>query len=136
MRRRPPRATRTDTLFPYTTLFRSVEARELAAIGAERGFELRELLQRRDHRALVADQREILTVGAGIGVGVRGIDVDIGEVVEIAGVGCGRPGAAENLGIGDLQPQGRPAARAVAVEETPRGTRVHAIFRSEEHTSE
>src|SRR3546814_11447469 len=82
-----------------------------------------DLLQRRDHLALVADQREILTVGAGIGVGVRGIDVDIGEVVEIAGVGCGRPGAAENLGIGDLQPQGRPAARAVAVEETPRGTR-------------
>src|SRR3546814_19210880 len=26
MRRRPPRATRTDTLFPYTTLFRSYEA--------------------------------------------------------------------------------------------------------------
>src|SRR3546814_19907852 len=24
MRRRPPRSTRTDTLFPYTTLFRSV----------------------------------------------------------------------------------------------------------------
>src|SRR3546814_7868043 len=30
MRRRPPRSTRTDTLFPYTTLFRSVvEAREV-----------------------------------------------------------------------------------------------------------
>src|SRR3546814_15255663 len=29
MIRRPPRATRTDTLFPYTTLFRSVE--EIAA---------------------------------------------------------------------------------------------------------
>src|SRR3546814_8172000 len=26
MIRRPPRSTRTDTLFPYTTLFRSVEA--------------------------------------------------------------------------------------------------------------
>src|SRR3546814_7617232 len=26
MRRRPPRSTRTDTLFPYTTLFRSREA--------------------------------------------------------------------------------------------------------------
>src|SRR3546814_11509645 len=26
MLRRPPRSTRTDTLFPYTTLFRSVEA--------------------------------------------------------------------------------------------------------------
>src|SRR3546814_10258410 len=29
MLRRPPRSTRTDTLFPYTTLFRSVGAREL-----------------------------------------------------------------------------------------------------------
>src|SRR3546814_4027245 len=27
MRRRPPRSTRTDTLFPYTTLFRSASAR-------------------------------------------------------------------------------------------------------------
>src|SRR3546814_1845510 len=26
MRRRPPRSTRTDTLFPYTTLFRSPDA--------------------------------------------------------------------------------------------------------------
>src|SRR3546814_12114566 len=26
MKRRPPRATRTDTLFPYTTLFRSTDA--------------------------------------------------------------------------------------------------------------
>src|SRR3546814_1350383 len=25
MRRRPPRSTRTDTLFPYTTLFRSID---------------------------------------------------------------------------------------------------------------
>src|SRR3546814_12477023 len=29
MIRRPPRSTRTDTLFPYTTLFRSVGARDL-----------------------------------------------------------------------------------------------------------
>src|SRR3546814_16968674 len=28
MRRRPPRSTRTDTLFPYTTLFRSVDYRQ------------------------------------------------------------------------------------------------------------
>src|SRR3546814_20439560 len=27
MIRRPPRSTRTDTLFPYTTLFRSIEGR-------------------------------------------------------------------------------------------------------------
>src|SRR3546814_3798327 len=30
MLRRPPRATRTDTLFPYTTLFRSVDIAALA----------------------------------------------------------------------------------------------------------
>src|SRR3546814_8594780 len=30
MIRRPPRSTRTDTLFPYTTLFRSVERAEVA----------------------------------------------------------------------------------------------------------
>src|SRR3546814_2566795 len=29
MIRRPPRSTRTDTLFPYTTLFRSIELRPL-----------------------------------------------------------------------------------------------------------
>src|SRR3546814_5978700 len=33
MIRRPPRSTRTDTLFPYTTLFRSAEHRRFAAIG-------------------------------------------------------------------------------------------------------
>src|SRR3546814_17462285 len=30
MIRRPPRSTRTDTLFPYTTLFRSIKARHAA----------------------------------------------------------------------------------------------------------
>src|SRR3546814_6750334 len=32
MRRRPPRSTRTDTLFPYTTLFRSGLARPLQVV--------------------------------------------------------------------------------------------------------
>src|SRR3546814_12085408 len=31
MIRRPPRSTRTDTLFPYTTLFRSIRSRHVAA---------------------------------------------------------------------------------------------------------
>src|SRR3546814_4625446 len=31
MIRRPPRSTRTDTLFPYTTLFRSPHSRRVAA---------------------------------------------------------------------------------------------------------
>src|SRR3546814_9514289 len=34
MRRRPPRATRTDTLFPYTTLFRSQDQRLAERIDA------------------------------------------------------------------------------------------------------
>src|SRR3546814_2065736 len=33
MIRRPPRSTRTDTLFPYTTLFRSGMSRLLACLG-------------------------------------------------------------------------------------------------------
>src|SRR3546814_7116382 len=38
MIRRPPRSTRTDTLFPYTTLFRSIGRRNpLLALGKRRG---------------------------------------------------------------------------------------------------
>src|SRR3546814_20335653 len=32
MRRRPPRSTRTDTLFPYTTLFRSLAGKPIPRI--------------------------------------------------------------------------------------------------------
>src|SRR3546814_12493052 len=35
MIRRPPRSTRTDTLFPYTTLFRSAKAEELGVHSPE-----------------------------------------------------------------------------------------------------
>src|SRR3546814_18499366 len=37
MIRRPPRSTRTDTLFPYTTHFRSATGRRLAQAGADDG---------------------------------------------------------------------------------------------------
>src|SRR3546814_7075780 len=37
MIRRPPRSTRTDTLFPYTTLFRSSWTRRLARLWRSRG---------------------------------------------------------------------------------------------------
>src|SRR3546814_3426427 len=45
MIRRPPRATRTDTLFPYTTLFRSCRGRRGRACAASR--------QRRRGNALI-----------------------------------------------------------------------------------
>src|SRR3546814_20040194 len=41
MIRRPPRSTRTDTLFPYTTLFRSARLRHLADRGGRRGRRVR-----------------------------------------------------------------------------------------------
>src|SRR3546814_3462599 len=41
MIRRPPRSTRTDTLFPYTTRFRSPEARHLRACRARSACRLR-----------------------------------------------------------------------------------------------
>src|SRR3546814_18796490 len=46
MTRRPPRSTRTDTLFPYTTLFRSGEF----AVRHDNGKEIEKLVvRRRDH---------------------------------------------------------------------------------------
>src|SRR3546814_8938487 len=55
MIRRPPRSTRTDTLFPYTTLFRS--AGEFAVLEVERD----RVVAREFHRA-----RAALRVGAAV----------------------------------------------------------------------
>src|SRR3546814_8041585 len=70
MRRLPPRSTRTDTLFPYTTLFRS---------GAERaGFAV---------LVPVADQqfhclREVFGHGVGVGPSALPSDLDRARAVE------------------------------------------------------
>src|SRR3546814_5997962 len=50
MIRRPPRSTRTDTLFPYTTLFRSAEADRVGGgqLFAEHDHRQQELDRRRD----------------------------------------------------------------------------------------
>src|SRR3546814_7153228 len=60
MIRRPPRSTRTDTLFPYTTLFRSLRPRVGNGIGA--------LARRRggDHRARCRLHRRHLVLARGI----------------------------------------------------------------------
>src|SRR3546814_3731176 len=52
MIRRPPRSTRTDTLFPYTTLFRSAAATDRRRTGARPA---RAALHRRDPLAQPAD---------------------------------------------------------------------------------
>src|SRR3546814_7774667 len=58
MIRRPPRSTRTDTLFPYTTLFRSLDR------GRQEEFHIS---LRADHRADVAavEHRALETAGRG-----------------------------------------------------------------------
>src|SRR3546814_1251741 len=49
MIRRPPRSTRTDTLFPYTTLFRSIAALFTADRLVERVIATAEALRHRRH---------------------------------------------------------------------------------------
>src|SRR3546814_14603248 len=55
MIQRPPRSTRTDTLFPYTTLFRSFQARPAFAVFLEQFCDLAATMQRRMERR---DRRE------------------------------------------------------------------------------
>src|SRR3546814_10085593 len=77
MRRRPPRSTRTDTLFPYTTLFRSVYAR---AVGAGPGAQLAA------DAGVGVDQHDTV-LGALVG-GAGRADGDAGRVVAVqAGLG-------------------------------------------------
>src|SRR3546814_8385723 len=77
MRRRPPRSTRTDTLFPYTTLFRSVYAR---AVGAGPGAQLAA------DAGVGVDQHDAV-LGALVG-GPGRADGDAGRVVAVqAGLG-------------------------------------------------
>src|SRR3546814_15016749 len=57
MIRRPPRSTRTDTLFPYTTLFRSVRAlleAESARLAALRGTDADFVLLTRRYEEMLA----------------------------------------------------------------------------------
>src|SRR3546814_15537194 len=82
MIRRPPRSTRTDTLFPYTTLFRSLAARG----GLRRG-----ALQ-------VGDQG----LGAGLAAGAGGNDAahDVQQLVaERAGIVQGLVEGGVELGL-------------------------------------
>src|SRR3546814_2646826 len=59
MIRRPPRSTRTDTLFPYTTLFRSLAATAKAASKlAQARNRLEDAARRADTRGWVMARRE------------------------------------------------------------------------------
>src|SRR3546814_3599952 len=87
MIRRPPRSTRTDTLFPYTTLFRSVGWAGGPLVGRE-GLAGGAACQQREPRTCTCraeivglqvrdrPEQEVGAVIGGVGVGAGGIDID------------------------------------------------------------
>src|SRR3546814_7785185 len=94
MIRLPPRSTRTDTLFPYTTLFRSLAVDDAAAIDAvpaqrlDRGVAERILGERGGEGDVVAEQGEC---GRDIGFGARGPDVEMRRLETQFAVGRRQP---------------------------------------------
>src|SRR3546814_11646483 len=76
MIRRPPRSTLSDTLFPYTTLFRSVVEQGLAILRRDRAplLQRREIDDRVDHHLVVA-----------AALGSRGDVVEVRREIALAG---------------------------------------------------
>src|SRR3546814_1072580 len=95
MTRRPPRSTRTDTLFPYTTLFRSLlRGRVLRPVHA---------LPQRHREGGEADEREVLGRGA-----ARGAVAGHARRLDLRP----RPGGAQSP---DVDPQALPGGAEVMV---------------------
>src|SRR3546814_9478403 len=114
MIRRPPRSTRTDTLFPYTTLFRSPNSQVTGPVLQKRAFLESPLL-----RHLNAQQ-----IRRCIGEGDGGRDENGRKPEDQFYHPVGhRPGTGSRLGTGGLRPA---INEPVAIAEQ----------RSEEHTSE
>src|SRR3546814_5452217 len=103
MIRRPPRSTRTDTLFPYTTLFRSVAALieqkavglELVGLAAVRG------ARQKAQCAVVAEQPRWHAV----------VETDIAGPLR---------GVLERRGVGDIHAEGIDEAGELGVDITAR----------------
>src|SRR3546814_11146532 len=88
MIRRPPRSTRTDTLFPYTTLFRSLDAATPQALGRRQIFDLAEQLVDRfvavrgyaDALSLGEKRDDRLRRGVGLAGAGRSLDQQVAPV--------------------------------------------------------
>src|SRR3546814_2043402 len=143
MRRRPPRSTRTDTLFPYTTLFRSFGAEAERLIGDElvRGETVVELddrdivrtdasgfidLPRGLFRHVIADDLHHRPFETRLGVGRHRLRDDLDAGVEA--VLRGKGGRDEHRG-------GGAAGRRAGLEAGERAVELRRR-RSEAHTSE
>src|SRR3546814_2532947 len=73
MIRRPPRSTRTDTLFPYTTLFRSMLPPAVGASRAEQLFAARRARVPSVRRPLLRVDHPLLPGVGGAGEGAAGV---------------------------------------------------------------
>src|SRR3546814_13489566 len=117
MIRRPPRSTRTDTLFPYTTLFRSLYAvdhrrDDLQEIGRDRrGRPVQQV-----HRVKIEGQRRLQRPdGQSRGErGLRGEAVDHGEPDTGPDQRCGDEEGAGRYGVVD-----RAAKHRLPAHENP-----------------
>src|SRR3546814_3295836 len=133
MKRRTPRSTRTDTLFPHTTLFRSARPRD-RAIGGEAQLDLLRQVEG-DVRA----RQEIII--AALGAVDEQLAVRIGvDAIAVAGrVDRDHIGLAiadrGNVGLDPAQAD-IAAERHAARLRFEIGEAVECIDRSEEHTSE
>src|SRR3546814_5041479 len=113
MIRRPPRSTRTDTLFPYTTLFRSLQQRN-------EGLQVGQLLLVDENIGVLELDLELLGVGHEIGREIAAIELHALDRFEL----------------------GREALRLLDCDDALIADLLHgfsenaADFRSEEHTSE
>src|SRR3546814_14057503 len=118
MLRRPPRSTRTDTLFPYTTLFRSLDAVAVVelvvsgiTVGLEKAGERRELALRMDAAAIGGEQIR----GERRGGGDRRAIIDhIGTEPRLCGAALSGPEQRQRtvLGVEHCDLQSLPAVRA------------------------
>src|SRR3546814_6277027 len=144
MIRRPPRSTRTDTLFPYTTLFRSSEtgrparsdfdvpaghlAIALDVFGKQGGIELHyrfELVANKQARAVTGqmswqDALDRLLQGTGLGYRQTG---DATVMIEAAGQGTATVGSSARTAPDTPESQTAPEATDVATV-TVTGTRI------------
>src|SRR3546814_4530809 len=131
MIRRPPRSTRTDTLFPYTTRFRSdaEEADRLEVRLRTHVEPVRDVRRQVDQIALGADREKHLAVGANI---ERALAVDEEASLEVGVRVLREELAARGLGLWTVR---LDADDVDADEAVTRVERVDFV-RSEEHTSE
>src|SRR3546814_8035401 len=114
MIRRPPRSTRTDTLFPYTTLFRSRQHQR----------------PRGDERAAAGDDVQAVFEALELAPGGRAGAAGEVDALREEGVQFGLVGLDRFPGLVD------PGLRLRRVRDRLGAVREHLAPRSEEHTSE